>query len=104
MRCGAATTRKETMRVVVKSEVVMRDRGWRCGGIVCGGLGASEGIAEASGPLKILAIRSSLCGYLQEHTTPIKMPRAGVGVQARGGRWWLTFGGVNIDGRASCTA
>lgn len=27
MRCGAATTRKDTMRVVVKSEVVMRDRG-----------------------------------------------------------------------------
>jgi hypothetical protein len=32
---GAATTRKETMRVVVKSEVVMRDRGCRWGGIVC---------------------------------------------------------------------
>jgi hypothetical protein len=35
MMCGAATTRKETMRVVVKSEVVMRDRGCRWGGIVC---------------------------------------------------------------------
>lgn len=34
IRCGAATTRKETMRVVVKSEVVMRERGWRCGGMV----------------------------------------------------------------------
>ena len=36
MRCGAATTRKDTMSVVVKSEVVMRDRGWRCGGMVYG--------------------------------------------------------------------
>jgi hypothetical protein len=27
IRCGAATTRKETMSVVVKSDVVMRDRG-----------------------------------------------------------------------------
>ena len=27
IRCGAATTRKDTMSVVVKSDVVMRDRG-----------------------------------------------------------------------------
>jgi hypothetical protein len=34
IRCGAATTRKETISVVVKSEVVVRDRGCRCGGIL----------------------------------------------------------------------
>ena len=34
MRCGAATTRKETMSVVVKSEAVMRLRGCMCGGIL----------------------------------------------------------------------
>lgn len=31
---GVATTRNETMRVVVKRDVVMRDRGWRCGGMM----------------------------------------------------------------------
>lgn len=43
-RCGVATTRKDTMRVVVKSDMVDRDRGWRCGGMVV----ATERAAEAS--------------------------------------------------------
>lgn len=47
MRCGAATTRKETMRVVVKREVVMRERGWRCGGILVW-CGVIEDVAGAS--------------------------------------------------------
>jgi hypothetical protein len=32
--CGVATTRKEMKRVVVKREVVRRERGWRAGGMV----------------------------------------------------------------------
>jgi hypothetical protein len=32
-RCGRPTTRKEIARVVVKRDVVKRERGWRCGGI-----------------------------------------------------------------------
>lgn len=31
---GVATTRNDIMSVVVKSEVVIRDRGWRCGGMI----------------------------------------------------------------------
>jgi hypothetical protein len=34
MRCGAATTRKETIRVVVNRLAVMRERGCMCGGMV----------------------------------------------------------------------
>lgn len=30
---GMPTTRKETSRVVPNSDVVMRDRGWRCEGM-----------------------------------------------------------------------
>ena len=32
--CGRPTTRKETARVVVKSEKVWRDRGWSAGGML----------------------------------------------------------------------
>ena len=32
--CGVATTRKEMKKVVVKREVVRRERGWRAGGMV----------------------------------------------------------------------
>ena len=34
IRCGAATTRKQTISVVVKSEAVMRLRGCMCGGML----------------------------------------------------------------------
>lgn len=43
--CGSATTKKEARTVVAKSEDVIRDRGWRCGGmvlVVSGGVGARE--------------------------------------------------------------
>jgi len=33
MICGSPTTRNEIARVVVKREVVMTERGWRCGGM-----------------------------------------------------------------------
>ena len=80
-RCGVATTRKETMRVVVKSDVVMRDRGCRCGGMV-----TIVGAAEA--------LRG--CRRQREHsqtqvsgrTSAIEMPaECGEGGEC-GAEWW----------------
>jgi hypothetical protein len=54
------------MRVVVKSEVVMRDRGCRCGGILCPNFEVVGGLLRVSqrhhGVLGLLAALQGLIG------------------------------------------